>query len=211
MVREYAATHPIEVGMRGEKPYYDRVAVAIIYLMKELGPRFGFDSIRKWLIDQGVDIRVSDKAKHPVPSKSRLVELFKNKRIKRWLKGFLEWLNNRKAKPIVEQFGATEKEYGVDGTGITNEYLVVTTIGMKKTLRKKTYTVKFLVDLLTDVPVDVIVSESHQVTGFLSEVPENSMVYSDVEFFTEANCEIAIAKRIDFQVKPKKNVKRVWR
>jgi len=208
LAKEYAAKHPIKTGKRGEKPYYDRVAIAVIYVMKEQGPRLSFDFIRKWLIDQGVDIRVSDKAKYPVPSKPRLVELFKNKHIKEWVKGFLKWLNDEKAKPIVKQLGAEKEEYGIDGTDITVEYMEIATIGMKKTLRKKTYTVKFLVDLSTDMPIDVIVSKSHQVVDFLKEIPANSTVYADSEFFTEANCETAMARNIDFQVKPRKNVKR---
>ena len=118
------------------------------------------------------------------------------------------WLNDEKAKPIVRQLGAIEEEYGIDGTGLTTEYMVVTTIGMKKALRKKSYTVKFITDLSTDMPIDVIVSESHQVTEFINEVPENSTLYADAEFFTEANCEAAIARRINFQVKPRKNVRR---
>jgi len=207
LAKEYAAMHPIKTGERGEKPHYDRVAIAVIYIMKERGPRFSFDFIRKWLIDQGVDIRVSDKAKYPVSSKPRLVELFKNKHIKKWVKGFLKWLNDEKAKPIAKQLGAGKDEYGVDGTGITAEYMEIATIGMKKTLRKKTYTVKFLVDVSTDMPVDVIISESHQVVDFLKEIPENSTVYADSEFFTEANCETAVARNIDFQVKPRKNAK----
>lgn len=208
LAREYANTKPMEINRVGARPHYDRVAIGVIYAMKELGVKFSFESIRKWLMDQGVDIRVSDKAKYPVPSKSRLVELYGDKKIKEWLSGFLKWLNYGKAKPIVKQFGAMGEEYGIDGTGLTTEYLKVTVVGLKKTLKKTNYTVKFLVDLSTDMPVDVIVSDSHQVTGFLREVPENSTVYADAEFFTEANCETAIARHIDFQVKPKKNVKR---
>jgi len=47
LAREYAATHPIETSRVGEKPYYDRVAIAVIYIMKEINPRSSFNSIRK--------------------------------------------------------------------------------------------------------------------------------------------------------------------
>ena len=108
---------------------------------------------------------------------------------------------------IARYLGAEKMEYVTDSTKITSRYLDIATIGAKKTLRRRTHTVKFPVNITTEMTIDVELSESHQITKFMAVIPRNATMYSDAEFSTEENCEFALARGIDFQVKPKKTAK----
>ena len=205
LVEKYASIEPMETSKFGPSPYYDQYSAVAIFIVKEMAHK-GFKYIRERLMENNVDLRISDKAKNLVPSVTRLKELYRNKRVRKWMRGFLRLLNSSLGAPIVKYLGAEREECVVDGTKVTTRYLNVVVIGLKKTLKRQTFTVKFLVDINTNMPVGATVSESHQVTDFIDELPENSTLYGDSEFFAEKNCEKALARGIDFQVKPRKSV-----
>jgi len=208
LAKEYEAIRPLKAKRFGPKPYYDRVMVAVAFVMKDYGPLESFKSLRDFLMGHGLDFRVSNKAKHPIPSLTRLKELYRDRDIKEWMRAFLEWLERAKGRPIAYYLGAEKMEYVADSTKITSRYLDIANVGVKKTLRRRTHTVKFLVNITTNMTADVELGESHQITDFMAVIPRNATMYSDAEFFTEKNCEFALAKGIDFQVKPNKTAKR---
>jgi len=208
LAREFEAIKPLKAKKPGPDPYYDRVMIVVAFVIKDYGPLESFKSLREFLIRHGLDFRVSDKAKHIVPSLTRLKELYQDDSIREWMKGFLKWLESVKGRPIAYYLGAEKMEYVTDSTKVTSRYLDVATVGAKKTLRRRTHTVKFLVNITTNMTVDVELSESRRITNFMAVIPRNATLYTDAEFFTEVNCEFALAKGIDFQVKPKKTAKR---
>ena len=208
LAREFEAIKPLKTKKFGPKPYYDRVMIAVAFVVKDYGPLESFKSLRDFLLRHGLDFRVSSKAKHSVPSLTRLKELYQDDDIREWMKAFLAWLESVKGQPIAYYLGAERMEYVTDSTKITSRRLDVATIRAKKTLRRRTHTVKFLVNITTNMTADVELSESHQITNFMAMISRNAAMYSDAEFFTEENCEFALARGIDFQVKPRKAAKK---
>ena len=210
LVKEFAVERPIEKGKRGPDAYYDRKMIVALFIMKEINPnaRTGFKSIRLQLKGIGLDFRVSDKAKDVVPSETRLKELYRDERLRRWMREFLNWLGIKKVGDILSLLGCQKREFVVDSTKVSSYYSEVREHGIgKRYLRKETFEVQFLYDITADVIVDVRVDSSHHVGEFLVKVPGDSTVYADEEFFTARNCILAYRLGIDFQVMPRKDSK----
>jgi len=72
--------------------------ITIAFVIKDYGPAKSFEALRAFLLSHGLDFRVSNKAKHLVPSLTRLKELYRDDDIRNWMEGFLRWLEREKGR-----------------------------------------------------------------------------------------------------------------
>lgn len=206
-VREFAKINgpPYIHGSRGPPFRYDPIVVAALLIWGSC-LNLGNQRLVLKAKELGIDARRSKKAHSTVPCESQLRNVLSRWEFLNWLNDFMSWQVFEYAKRFLQLFG--EREFVLDGTDMQTSRLKKTISAGKTALVKKTLPVRFLYNINLDMYVHVKQTTSHNAKEFIEMLSQDDILLMDSEFFTRENCELALVRGIDIQVKPTRNGRR---